>query len=90
MLLETTLQGKKIIFEVIPLYNDKEERILFFIQHIGGASMIAEKRNPGGEWVQLRGGEFAFNFNRCVYEAIDNTNFMALMQEAIPFDSFSG
>jgi len=90
MLLTVTLKEKQYNFEVIPLMDESNEKVLFFVQVIGHGSMIAEKQNPGGIWVVNKGDSFDPDLNSAIYEAINNASVTKLMRDAIPLSELNG
>jgi len=88
MLLDITLKEATHSFEVIPLMDEENERILFFIQLIGGSFIIAEKINPGGKWSQIEGDAYAAELQHAIYHSIDNANVNTLMDDAMPLSEF--
>jgi hypothetical protein len=88
MLLQTSSQRKTYSFEVIPLSDTEHDKIFFFVQIIGGDSLLLKKRHPGGVWEKIRGGEFTNELQQAICNVIDNTSAAELWKDIMPLNEF--
>ncbi|MEO7214196.1 hypothetical protein [Mucilaginibacter sp.] len=89
MLFKTHLQEKSYQFEVTPLSDLENGKIFFFIQLLGGNSILAEKCNPGGKWSQVKGGMVSDELRQVVFDEIDHALFSELMKDIMPLGNLS-
>jgi hypothetical protein len=88
MLLQTTLNKKHYSFEVIPLSDFPNNRIYFFVQVVGGNSLLLEKPMPGGKWLKIKGESFTDELQHAICKTIDDTNAAELWKDIMPLDEF--
>ncbi|WP_143822192.1 hypothetical protein [Mucilaginibacter pedocola] len=88
MLLNTSCAGIVYSFECIPLSDEPNEKLFFFVQIIGGDSMLLEKGRHRGMWTKVKGGNISKEMQEAICLTIDNTNAIELWKNIMPLNEF--
>ncbi|OOQ60359.1 hypothetical protein BC343_25385 [Mucilaginibacter pedocola] len=88
MLFQIMLDGHQLNFTLTTLINIDNDKIFFFVQIMGGGSILLEKRNPRGKWFILKGALSDERLKQSICDKLDNTSFATLYQNVLPMDEF--